>query len=88
MQDRAIVIRHFLNQRATPEREEAWLTWQTQNPEDARELTTLRQDTSALLQEARALAARAARIRLLNSQGEIRARARTLSPCAGPKVTL
>ena len=77
MQHAAVVIRHFPDERTTPEEEQAWQTWQAQYPEDAQVLTTLRQETLALLGEARALAARAAR-----------ALGRTPSPCAGPKVTL
>ena len=66
MPDATAVILRFLNERTAPEEERAWLAWRAQYPEDAKELATLRQEALALLREARTLAARAARIRLLD----------------------
>lgn len=78
MQDATAVIRHFLNERTALEEERAWLAWRAQHPEDAKEWIALRQEAWALLREARTLAARAARIRLLN---QVRARGPTLTCC-------
>ena len=67
MQDAAAVMRDLIDERITPEEEQAWITSWAQHPEDGEQLTALREEVSALLKDAQALAAKAARIRLLNS---------------------